>query len=130
MIVNAMDHTHFDSSVLRPLPAPLCEEPPSLTARTLEGLESILAAELESFGATIKRAGRRTIEFSGSTETLYRSVLESRTAIRILEPLGRFRVDSSEALYRAMQEVDWTEQLKSSDTLRVDSVIHDTFLNH
>jgi 23S rRNA (guanine2445-N2)-methyltransferase / 23S rRNA (guanine2069-N7)-methyltransferase len=118
----------------RPLAAPLVDEPPRLTARTLEGLEWILARELEAVGAADLRIGRRTIEFSAphglEKETLYRAVLESRTAIRILEPLGRFRVDSPEGLYRAMQEVDWTEQLKTSDTLRVDAAIHDTFTTH
>jgi 23S rRNA (guanine2445-N2)-methyltransferase / 23S rRNA (guanine2069-N7)-methyltransferase len=118
----------------RPLPAPSLDEPPRLTARTLEGLEWILARELEAVGAQDLRIGRRTIEFSAAPgrekETLYRAVLESRTAIRVLEPLGRFRVESPESLYRAMQEVDWTEQLKTSDTLRVDAAIHDTFLTH
>jgi 23S rRNA (guanine2445-N2)-methyltransferase / 23S rRNA (guanine2069-N7)-methyltransferase len=118
----------------RPLPAPVLDDPPRLTARTLEGLEWILARELEAVGATDLRIGRRTIEFSAppgsEKETLYRAVLESRTAIRILEPLGRFRVDSPEALYRELQNVDWTEQLKVSDTLRVDAAIHDTFTTH
>jgi 23S rRNA (guanine2445-N2)-methyltransferase / 23S rRNA (guanine2069-N7)-methyltransferase len=118
----------------RPLPAPVLDDPPRLTARTLEGLEWILARELEAVGATDLRVGRRTIEFSAAPgsekETLYRAVLESRTAIRILEPLGRFRVDSPESLYRALQEVDWTEQLRVSDTMRVDAAIHDTFTTH
>jgi len=118
----------------RPLPAPALDEPPRLTARTLEGLEWILAHELKQVGATDLRIGRRTIEFSAAPgrerETLYRAVLESRTAIRVLEPLGRFHVDSPESLYRAMQKVDWTEQLRTSDTLRVDAAIHDTCLTH
>jgi 23S rRNA (guanine2445-N2)-methyltransferase / 23S rRNA (guanine2069-N7)-methyltransferase len=121
-------------AVPRPLPAPAPDEPPRLTARTLEGLEWILAREIEAVGGRDLRIGRRTIEFSaaagGERETLYRLVLESRTAIRVLEPLGRFRVDSPASLYAAMQEVDWTEQLKTSDTLRVDAAIHDTFLTH
>jgi 23S rRNA (guanine2445-N2)-methyltransferase / 23S rRNA (guanine2069-N7)-methyltransferase len=120
--------------VPRPLPAPSADEPPRLTARTLEGLEWVLARELEAVGARDLRIGRRTIEFAAAEgrqrETLYRAVLECRTAIRVLEPLGRFRVDSPESLHRAMMEVDWTEQLKTSDTLRVDAVIHDTFLTH
>jgi 23S rRNA (guanine2445-N2)-methyltransferase / 23S rRNA (guanine2069-N7)-methyltransferase len=120
--------------VPRPLAAPALDEPPRLTARTLEGLEWVLARELEAVGACDLRVGRRTIEFSAAAghdrETLYRAVLECRTAIRILEPLGRFRVDSPETLYRALQDVDWTEQLRASDTLRVDAVIHDTFLTH
>lgn len=121
--------------VPRPLAAPKPDEPARMTARTLEGLEWVLARELEQVGATSLRVGRRTIEFSGASsacdpETLYRAVLESRTAIRVLEPLGRFSVDSPESLYRAMQGIDWTEQLRTSDTLRVDAVIHDTFLTH
>ena len=96
--------------VPRPLPAPTVEDPPRLTARTLEGLEWLLARELEAVGGRDLRVGRRTIEFSplpgGEKETLYRAVLESRTAIRVLEPLGRFPVDSPESLYRAMQQVE------------------------
>ena len=118
----------------RPLAAPSIDDPPRFTARTLDGLEWVLARELEGIGACDLRIGRRTIEFSaspgGERETLYRAVLECRTAIRVLEPLGRFRVDSPESLYNAMQEVDWTEQLKVSDSLRVDAAIHDTFLTH
>ena len=118
----------------RPLAAPVADEPARLTARTLEGLEWVLARELEGVGAHDLRIGRRTIEFSAAAgaeqETLYRAVLESRTAIRVLEPLGRFRTASPEDLYRAVQEVDWTEQLKVSDTLRVDAAIHDTFTTH
>jgi 23S rRNA (guanine2445-N2)-methyltransferase / 23S rRNA (guanine2069-N7)-methyltransferase len=94
----------------------------------------VLAKELEGLGAVDFRVGRRTIEFSAppgrEREVLYRSVLECRTAIRVLEPLGRFVVDSPESLYAAMQQVDWTEQLKVSDTLRIDAAIHDTFSTH
>jgi len=118
----------------RPLPPPLVDEPPRLTARTLGGLEWVLAQELASLGAIELRIGRRTVEFSPPAgrerELLYRAVLECRTAIRVLEPLGRFRVTSPESLHAAMQEIDWTEQLKVSDTLRVDAAIHDTFLTH
>ena len=71
---------------LRPLPPPSPDEPPRLTARTLGGLEEVLAAELLRLGAGDLRIGRRTIEFSGSTETLYRAVLECTRAHRVLPP--------------------------------------------
>ena len=120
--------------VPRPLPAPDADAPPRATVRTLEGLEWVLAGELEAIGAREIRVGRRTAEFAAAPgqdrETLYRAVLECRTAIRVLEPLGRFRVDSPAALYRSLQAIDWTEQLTTADTLRVDAVIHDTFLTH
>jgi 23S rRNA (guanine2445-N2)-methyltransferase / 23S rRNA (guanine2069-N7)-methyltransferase len=118
----------------RPLPPPAVDEPPRFTARTLGGLEWVLAEELAALGAVELRMGRRTVEFASppgrERELLYRAVLECRTAIRVLEPLGRFRVDSPDSLYEAVQEVDWTEQLRVSDTIRVDAAIHDTFLTH
>ena len=118
----------------RPLPPPAIDEPPRLTARTLDGLEWVLARELEALGGVDLRVGRRTVEFSAppgtERELLYRAVLECRTAIRVLEPLGRFQVDSPGSLHAALQAIDWTEQLKVSETLRVDAAIHATFLTH
>jgi len=117
----------------RPLPPPAIDEPPRLTARTLDGLEWVLARELEALGGVDLRVGRRTVEFSAppgtERELLYRAVLECRTAIRVLEPLGRFQVDSPGSLHAALQAIDWTEQLKVSETLRVDAAIHATFLS-
>ena len=117
-----------------PAPRPLLpsesDVPPSLTARTLDGLEWLLARELSELGATNLRIGRRTIEFTGTTETLYRSVLESRVAIRILEPLGRFAVSSPESLYKSISSVDWAKHLRPTQTLRVDARVHDSFIDH
>ncbi|MDA0818021.1 MAG: THUMP domain-containing protein, partial [Planctomycetota bacterium] len=115
---------------LRPLPPPSPDEPPRLTARTLGGLEEVLAGELLRLGAGDLRIGRRTIEFSGSTETLYRAVLECRTVIRVLEPLGRFAVQNEDELYAAVSSLAWPELLHQGDTLRIDAVIHDTFVSH
>jgi 23S rRNA (guanine2445-N2)-methyltransferase / 23S rRNA (guanine2069-N7)-methyltransferase len=115
---------------LQPLPPPQPDELPRLTARTLGGLEDVLAAELMQLGASDLRVGRRTVEFSGSSETLYRSVLESRAAIRVLEPIGRFAVQNENDLYTAVASLAWPERLHRGDTLRIDAVIHDTFVNH
>ena len=117
-----------------PAPRPLLpsepDVPASLTARTLDGLEWLLARELSELGATNLRIGRRTIEFTGTTETLYRAVLESRVAIRILEPLGRFAVSSPESLYKSISSVDWAKHLRPTQTLRVDARVHDSFIDH
>ena len=117
-----------------PAPRPLLsgdpDMPPRLTARTLDGLEWLLARELSGLGATNLRIGRRTIEFTGTTETLYRAVLESRVAIRILEPLGRFAVSSPESLYRSISSLDWAKHLRPTQTLRVDARVHDSFIDH
>jgi 23S rRNA (guanine2445-N2)-methyltransferase / 23S rRNA (guanine2069-N7)-methyltransferase len=114
----------------RPLPAADPDEPPRLTARSPDGLEWVLAEELTRLGAADLRVGRRTIEFGGSTEVLYRAVLESRTAIRVLEPLGRFEADSPESLSRGLRAIDWRRQIGPRESLRVDAIVHDTFLTH
>jgi len=114
----------------RPLPTASPDDPPRLTARSPDGLEGVLAEELRRIGATDLRIGRRTIEFSGSNEVLYRSVLECRTAIRVLEPLARFAADSPESLYQGVRMVDWKEQIRTRESLRVDAIVHDTFLTH
>lgn len=120
----------MEPAELRPLPPPDPDTPPRLTARTLGGLEELLAAEIRSIGGEVLAVGRRTVEFAGSTEVLYRSVLESRMAIRVLEPLGRFAVDSPEAMHAAITAIDWREHFSRNDTLRVDAVIHNTFLTN
>ena len=59
-------------------------------AKTLQGLESVLAWELEGLGATKIREGCRVVEFYGAKELLYKANFFLRTALRILVPLFEF----------------------------------------
>ena len=58
-----------------------------LLAKTLHGLEGVLAEELRQLGATKIEERKRAVAFEGDLKLMYRANLELRTAIRILMPI-------------------------------------------
>lgn len=101
-----------------------------LTAKTLFGLERVLAGELESIGAQRIQLGRRLVDFNGDQEVLYRANLWCRTAIRILRPIHSFQADSEQALYAGVQSIDWSEYLEPEGSLTIDPVVYSSFTTH
>lgn len=99
-------------------------------AKTLAGLEEVLAQELKDLGADQIEIGNRMVRFSGDKALLYRSNLHLRTALRILVPIHRFRVKHQNELYKKVQKVDWSEYLSLSDTFAVDAVTNSAFIRH
>ena len=61
-----------------------------MVAKTLYGLEEILAGELLAIGANDIEIGRRMVSFTGDKEVLYRANFCCRTA-RILKPIYHFK---------------------------------------
>ena len=101
-----------------------------LIAKTVHGLEEVLAEELAVCGARNIEPGRRVVSFSGDKEVLYRANLECRCAIRILLPIHHFRANNENGLYRGIQEVDWSKYLSPRDTLAVDAVCSSDLFTH
>ena len=101
-----------------------------LAAKTLEGLEEILAQELADIGAKRILPGKRAVEFEGDLEVMYRANLECRTAIRILYSIGRFTVFNERELYDAVKSIDWEYYMKKDETLAVDAVVNSEYFNH
>jgi len=99
-------------------------------AKTLAGLEEVLANELSSLGAEKIEVGNRVVRFSGDKALMYRANLELRTALRILVPIHRFRVRHQNELYKKVQQVDWSKYLDLTDTLAVDAVTNSDFIRH
>lgn len=95
-----------------------------------KGLEYLLVDELKALGAENVHEALAGVHFDGSLETGYRAVLWSRLASRVLLLLKTARVDSTEAMYEAVRAVDWSQQLRSDDTLAVDFVGQNDFINH
>ena len=62
-----------------------------MVAKTLYGLEEILAGELLSLGANDIQIGRRMVSFTGDKEVLYKANFYCRTALRILKPIYHFK---------------------------------------
>src|ERR1044072_9826240 len=84
------------------------------------GVADLTAAELRSCGATDTREFKLGVQAEGSLEVAYRACLWSRTASRILLPLGTFSAATPEALYDGGKAIDWTLHIKPTGTLAVD----------
>jgi len=69
-------------------------------AKTLKGLEEVLAGELKAIGATDVVPVNRGVNFSGSVAMMYKANLYLRTALRILMPISKFRALNEDMLYR------------------------------
>lgn len=81
----------------------------SLFASTARGLEELLKNELEALGAQACQIVQGGVHFNGDDELLYRSLLWSRVASRILLPLADFNVYSDLDLYMGVQAIDWSQ---------------------
>lgn len=99
-------------------------------AKTLEGLEGILAEELKTLGAQEISVGRRMVEFSGQKETLYRANYWLRTALRILKPINSFSAKNEEQLYAGIMAINWEKYLTLHHTFSVDTVVYSKYFNH
>ena len=101
-----------------------------MVAKTLQGLEDVLAEELRSLGAENVEPGRRMVSFEGDLETLYRANLATRTALRILKPIYRFQAKDTDALYEMVKEYDWDRVLSLEKTFSIDTVAFSDEFTH
>lgn len=99
-----------------------------MVAKTLKGLEAVLADELRALGAKNVEPGRRMVAFEGDLEMLYKANLCCRTALRILKPFYSFKADSTDLLYENIKAFDWGSLLTLAKTFSIDTVVNsDTF---
>ncbi|MDX1667708.1 MAG: THUMP domain-containing protein, partial [Saprospiraceae bacterium] len=101
-----------------------------LIAKTLEGLEEVLAGELSDLGASRTSLLKRAVEFEGDLALMYRANLCSRTALRILMPIHSFDARNEDQLYRQVGKVDWSQYLELHETFAIDSVVHSSRFTH
>lgn len=94
-----------------------------LIAKTIPGLEGVLAEELDSLGATDILHLNRAVSFTGSQELLYRVNYCCRTALRVLKPLFHFEINEQKDLYDRLHEHPWEDLLDPQQTLSIDAVI-------
>ena len=102
----------------------------NLTAKTLYGLESVLAKELEELGASGIRPVNRAVLFTGGKDTLYRVNYCARTAMSVLVPVSDFRITSKEDLYSEALKIPWSEYMNADDTFSVVAVINSPLFGH
>lgn len=101
-----------------------------MIAKTLCGLEDVLANELTSIGAETVETGRRMVSFTGDKAMLYKANFCCRTALRILKPITHFKADDADTVYREVKKIDWDNYLSLDKTFAVDAVIYSENFNH
>ncbi|MFZ4741360.1 MAG: THUMP domain-containing class I SAM-dependent RNA methyltransferase [Bacteroidales bacterium] len=101
-----------------------------MVAKTMNGLEEILANELNDIGATDIEISNRAVSFKGDTSTMYKANYWCRTALHILKPIANFYIRREEDLYKKIYDIKWEEYLDESSTLAVDAVVNASVMNH
>ena len=101
-----------------------------MVAKTLYGLEEVLAGELLALGANDLQIGRRMVSFTGDKELLYKANFCCRTALRILKPIYHFKAKDADTVYKEVKKVEWEKYLTLDKTFAIDSVIYSEDFNH
>lgn len=101
-----------------------------LIARTLYGLEEVLAGELREIGAEEIRTANRAVIFKGNKRLLYRANYLSRTALAVLMQISEFSIKTKDDLYRNCMGIDWDRFLKQDQTFAVSSVVNSRIFSH
>lgn len=94
-----------------------------LTAKTLEGLEEVLAAEIREIGGANVQTGRRAVHFSGDTALIYRANYRLRTALRILKQIDSFRFSSIDDFYVKCMKVNWESYMNINHSFVIQSTV-------
>jgi len=93
-----------------------------LHAKTLKGLEEVLAGELISLGAEDVTPVNRGVDFTGGIAMMYKANFCLRTALRVLLPIASFRAFDDARLYRNARKINWADYLDNHMTFGIDTV--------
>jgi putative N6-adenine-specific DNA methylase len=99
-------------------------------AKTLYGLENILAGELAALGASDILVLNRAVGFSGDIKLLYKTNYCLRTALSVLMTIAEFRIRSGNDLYKSSLKVEWDNFLDPDKTFSIVPVINSPLFKH
>lgn len=101
-----------------------------MIAKTIFGLEDVLATELTRLGARNVETHNRAISFVGDQGFLYKANICLRTALRILVPIETFKVSDEKSLYDSIQSINWEDFIEVTDTIAIDTVLNSDLFTH
>ncbi len=93
-------------------------------AKTLQGLENVLAQELQQIGATDVQIARRAVSFKGTLATLYKANLHLRTALRILRPIAQFKAKSADDIYAAVRKLPIEKWMSKEQSFLIETTLY------
>jgi putative N6-adenine-specific DNA methylase len=101
-----------------------------MVAKTLFGMEELLAQELRQLGGSSIEIGVRNVSFEGDTGFMYKANLCCRTAIKILKPISAFNIFTEEDLYKKIYEMPWENYMDEKGSLAVNATVFSEVFTH
>lgn len=101
-----------------------------MVAKTLFGMEELLANELRQLGASSIEIGIRNVSFEGDTGFMYKANLCCRTAIKILKPITGFNIFTEDDLYKKIYDIPWENYMDVKGTLAVNATVFSDVFTH
>ncbi|WP_026451994.1 THUMP domain-containing class I SAM-dependent RNA methyltransferase [Aequorivita capsosiphonis] len=101
-----------------------------MVAKTLFGMEELLAQELRQLGASSVEIGIRNVSFEGDTGFMYKANLCCRTAIKILKPITAFNIFTEDDLYKRIYEMPWENYMDVKGSLAVNATVFSDVFTH
>lgn len=101
-----------------------------IIAKTMQGLEEVLAKEIIDLGGDQVQIGRRMVSFAGDQTLLYKANLHLRTAVRLLKPICSFDAKDPDEVYDQIRKINWEEYLGPNQTFAIDTVVFSEYFRH
>jgi putative N6-adenine-specific DNA methylase len=101
-----------------------------MVAKTLFGMEELLAQELRQLGGSDIELGTRMVSFKGDKGFMYKANLCCRTAIKILKPITAFNVFKEEDLYKSVYAIKWEDYMDVDGSLAVNATVFSDYFTH
>lgn len=101
-----------------------------MTAKTLQGLETLLIEEIKALGGQNVRGGKRVVNFVGDKKLMYRLNYSSRLSMRILIPIYEFKFVDVNDFYDRLYNFDWSKYMDVHDTFAIDNVVYSSKFNN
>ncbi len=95
----------------------------TLTVKTLEGLEEVLAQEIKEIGGENISIGNRAVYFQGDLAMVYRANYRLRTALRIFRQIDSFRFSNTDDFYVKCMKIKWETFMNINHTFAVQSTV-------
>jgi len=101
-----------------------------MMAKTMHGLEDVLAKELRQLGAMDVQTVKRGVTFMGDIGFMYKANLWLRTALRILVPIKEFKARNEDEIYKKVKDIAWEDLFDKNKTIVVDATVFAQQYNH
>jgi len=101
-----------------------------ITAKTILGLEELLAEEIRNGGGNDVKLIHRGVQFKGSKEVLYTCNYTCRTALRFLKPQWEFTAANDTELYNKCLNLPWDMLMGLDSTFAIDGAVFNSGITH